>query len=109
VALDATTLAQIRDWASSTPDDDTIEATFGPDDRHVRDTGTDLTALAILKKRRADLLANPTAFELVGDYREDRGKNLEALNAQIAELAALCGVGAGQLTTGRMNRCDARR
>jgi hypothetical protein len=95
VALDATTLAQIRDWVGSTPDDDTIEATFGR-----ADTGTaDLTALAILKKRRADLLANPTAFELVGDYREDRGKNLEALNAQIAELAALCGIGPDVVTT----------
>jgi hypothetical protein len=104
VALDATILAQIRDWVGSTPDDDTVALSY-----ERSDTGNvELTALSILRKRRADLLSNPTSFELVGDYREDRGKNLEALNAQIPELAALCGIGPDVVTTADLTRCAGR-
>lgn len=106
MALDAAVLAQIRDWIGSTPDDDAVEATFNRDD-----LGTvNLTALAILRQRRADLENGPDSFEVVGDYKETTiGKAFESLNTRIAELEAVTGTGSSMLTAGQLRRSRVSR
>lgn len=106
MALDAATLDAIREWVGSTPDDNTVESTY-------QRTGVGTVAraaLAILRKRRADLLAQPAEWDLDGDYGQKTGKNLDELNAQIAALEAITGAaGAGTMTTSQLVRPDRTR
>lgn len=103
MALDATVLAEIREWIGSTPSSVDVEVVY---DR----CGTvHATALSILKARRADLEAGPDSFEVVGDYKETTvGKAFESLNKRIADLEALTGT-AAPLTAGQLVRTDVTR
>lgn len=104
MALDAATLARIREHVGSRPDDTAVETAFG-----LAGNGTiEAAALSILRARRADLLLNPTAFAVQGDYSENRTENLKALNARIADLESACGMGDSVLTTGLLARCEGR-
>ena len=45
-------------------------------------------ALRVLKRRRADLLANPASFTISGVLSQDASANLRILDSQIAPLQA---------------------
>jgi hypothetical protein len=77
----------VRDWTGSTPDDDAIRSAL---DR----TGQDApkAALAILRRRRADMIANPAKWAVDGDYSQGQEKyQLEALDATIHTLEVVTG------------------
>lgn len=105
MALDAATLARIREWVGSKPDDDTVDATFALDGNGTIET----TALSILRIRYADLLAAPSTFAVQGDYSQSTGKNIEALEGKIGELEQLVGAACGQVTAGLLKRPCATR
>lgn len=100
MALDATTLARIREHVGSTPDDTTVEAVYGLDGNGTVET----TALSILRTRYADLVAKAAEFNVEGDYSQNAGKNIDALAAKIAELEQLVGSTGGQVTAGLLRR-----
>jgi hypothetical protein len=106
VALDAATLDAIREWVGSTPDDTTVESTY-----QRTGVGTvERAALAILRKRRADMVASPAEWDLTGDYSQKTGKNLDELDKLIAALEGITGAaGAGTMTTSQLVRPDRAR
>jgi hypothetical protein len=56
-------------------------------------------ALRVLKRRRADLLANPASFTITGVLSQDASANLRILDAQIAPLQASIDAEFGGLAT----------
>ncbi len=52
-------------------------------------------ALAVLRARHADMLAQPSALGVSGDYDENWSENLTALERKIAHLEAAVAVAAG--------------
>lgn len=107
MALDAAILDQVRDWVGSTPDDATIEARYNQSagDEHP----VEATALAILRRRRADMVASPAEWRLDGDYQQKTEANIAALDAQIADLERIVATGGGMVTTSQLVRCDTGR
>lgn len=103
MALDPGVEAQIREWTGSQPDVVALETVY------LREGTVEASALSILRTRRADLVSGAISWAVEGDYREDRAKNLEALDAQIAKLEDQLGVGPGVMTTSRLVRCDQAR
>lgn len=105
MALDPATLAAIREWTGSTPDDAALETAYT-----LKGNSVEGAALSVLRTRRSDLLTGAVSWGLDGDYREDRAKNLEALDADIARLEGLTGTPGGRtMTTSQLVRCDQRR
>lgn len=51
-----------------------------------------LATLEVLRQRKADLLADPAQFN-TPDYGQNTTKNIDAIDAKIAELGAAAGVG----------------
>jgi hypothetical protein len=80
MAITAEQLAEVRDWVGSTPDDGEVGDTFDALGS-VRDT-----IRRILRRRRADLIANPAQFSVPGEYSQNTGDNLKYLDALIASL-----------------------
>lgn len=75
-------IEDIRDWTGSQPSDQVITETW---DRVGE--GVDKTALAILRRRRADL--GPEKWSVQGDYSEESTKAVDRLDRQIARLERL--------------------
>jgi len=84
-------LPAVRTWIGSSTTDGDIEAQWVRFDG--RDHQAELTALAILRGRRADLILGPDSFAVDGDYREsqDKASSLKALDSQIARLERITG------------------
>lgn len=79
-----TTPLQIaREWVGSQPDDTALQAAIDEWRSPHR------AALAILRARRADMIAQPAKWAVVDDYSQDASANLRALDDQIARLEAL--------------------
>lgn len=79
------TIDAVRDWVGSSPDDETIHDTLG---RHNDDVH--LAAQTILRRRRADMVANPAQWGVDGDYSQRvMDFQLAALDAQLERLAVL--------------------
>lgn len=64
------------------PSDADLDTSF--DELQMREA----VALRVLKRRRADLLANPASFSISGVLSQDASANLRSLEAQIAPLQA---------------------
>jgi hypothetical protein len=90
-----TALDAVREWVGSNPDDTTVNGFLA---RH--DDNPDRAALAILRRRRADLAVAPASWRIDGDASETQGKadTLAALDDQIGRLERLCGVDTGGAT-----------
>jgi hypothetical protein len=66
---------------------------------------TTLVIGEILTKRRAQLLAaGPLDFTVVGEYSEDRSKNLDALERQMKALGIPLGTGGNVARTAKLVR-----
>lgn len=109
--MDAISLNRIRDEVGASPDDDTIEEIHA-------DTGHwILTALRVLKRRRADAAGGgqeTKSFTLTGVLSVSMGTaNLAGLDSQITRLEALYagenGEPASAVTFGRLHRADRPR
>ena len=110
--MDIIDLQRIRDEIGTSPDDDTIEEIHA-------DTGHwILTALRVLKRRRADAAGGgqeTKSFTLTGVLSVGLGSaNLSALDRQIERLEALYAGENGEdatsgVTFGRMHRADRAR
>ncbi len=100
--MDPDVLAAIREWVGSTPDDAAVETVY------LRTGTVEAAALSILRTRRADLVTGPVSWAVEGDYREDRSKNLDALDRLIARLEgeAVIVDPATAMTTSQLTRCD---
>lgn len=99
-------LAVIRRWVGSNVgrDTDLVDA-VDLDERIERTGSPEAAALELLQQRRADIvLGNPTSLNIAGDQAEDWGKNLEALDRQIAQLERVCGQGTVAVTRLRRAR-----
>lgn len=72
-----------REWVGSQPDDATLTAEIAAWGGALR------ASLAILRARRADLIASPAKWAVVDDYSQDVGDNLAALADQISRLEPL--------------------
>lgn len=83
-AITAEDIEDIRDWVGVEPADSVIEAAWARAGEH-----SDRTALVILRRRRADLIATPGKFSVEGDYSQDTTANLDRLDRQIARLERL--------------------
>lgn len=115
MALDVDVLAEIREHVGSAPDGAAVELVYtrkqnaGVDD----DKLVASTALSILRERRANLTIQATAsspnFSVPGEYSQNIGDPIKALDEKIAELEAATGEGAGGLTTAKLVRCDTGR
>lgn len=101
--FDGATLAQIRSWVGSEPSNDDLAVRFE------RLGSTNLTALEVLRERRANLLADPAKVSVDGDASWDWSKNLEVLDKQVAELETVAGIaGPGTVNVGRLVRTGRR-
>lgn len=83
MAISPEDLAWLREWVGSSPDDATLEAQL--DLYGVRS----LTALGILRVRRADLLGDPLSYSIRGDVTVNAAGNLSALDILIARLEGI--------------------
>lgn len=85
----------VRDWIGATPDDDVIATTWARFED--QDHQVERTALAILRRRRADTATAVEAWAVDGDYSERRNAaaTAKALDALIARLEAITGDTAG--------------
>ena len=109
--MDAISLNRIRDEVGANPDDDTIE------EIHAETGHWILTALRVLKRRRADAAGGgqeTKSFTLTGVLSVGLGSaNLGALDRQIERLEALYagenGEPASAVTFGRLHRADRPR
>ena len=110
--MDTPTLNRIRDEIGSDPDDDTL------DEIHAETGHWILTALRVLKRRRADAAGGgqeTKSFTLAGVLSVSMGSaNLTALDGQIARLEALYAGENGDgstsgVTFGRLHRADRPR
>jgi hypothetical protein len=82
--ITADDLAEVREWVGAEPADDIVEAAWA------RKGTVVATALAILRARRADILAGPTRWAVGSDYsQEHTAEAIKALNAQIDQLETL--------------------
>lgn len=77
-------LEAIRSWVGDTPSDSSIQSTWVAAGETV-----EATALSILRRRRANLVADPLKFGADGDWSQDATANLKALDADIATLDSL--------------------
>jgi hypothetical protein len=75
---------ELRAWTGSLPDREELEERW-----RLAGESVYRAALAILRERRADLLASPARWAVEGDYSQDSSGNLAQLNAQIAQLETL--------------------
>lgn len=101
--LTADELDALRDEVGSVPADDVLQA------KHQRiGLGWRDVAVAVLKRRLIDMLANPASFSVAGEYGQSTGANIAALERKIklleADAAAANGTGDG--STGVLERCD---
>ena len=91
--MSATDLDVAREWVGSEPCDgevlDAIEIHLGPH----------RAALAILRARRADMVAAAARWAVSGDYSQDTTANIKALDDHIARLEAVCGEATSALPT----------
>ena len=77
----------VRDWVGSTPDDATITAHLGDLDDDVH-----LTAARILRRRRADMVANPAKWSVDGDWSQETAKHqFDAIDEMLRRLGAITG------------------
>lgn len=97
MALAAADLAAIRSWVGSEPVEPILEAHFE------RLGSSDAVALAVLRERLADLLAEPTRFAVEGDASWSYDTNVKALQERVDQLAARVEGPAGA-TVGRLSR-----
>lgn len=82
-----TSIDDVRDWTGTTPDDDTITATLT---RHGGDVH--LAATTILRRRRADMISDPSTFSVDGDYSQTRAEyQLKAIDAVLQRLGQITG------------------
>ena len=109
--MNPTDLANLRDELGAHPDDDTLEELHGETGHWI------LTALRVLKRRRADIAGGGQAassFSLSGVLSVSLGTgNLAALDSQIERLEALWATESGEtpgsgVSFGRFDRRDAR-
>lgn len=77
----------VREWVGSLPEDGDIEDALV---RH--DDDAKRAALAILRVRRADLVASAAKWAVDGDYSQDATANIKALDAVIGRLENDLGV-----------------
>lgn len=84
-AVTAVDVAAVRDWVGADPDDNTIQAYLD------RPATVAAAALAILRRRRADLIGTPSQVTVDGDYSRttDHAADLKALNTAITQLEDL--------------------
>ena len=109
--MDAISLNRIRDEVGASPDDDTLE------EIHAEVGHWILTALLVLKRRRADAAGGgqeTKSFTLTGVLSVGLGSaNLGALDRQIERLEALYAGENGEpvsaVTFGRLHRADRSR
>jgi len=78
-------LSIAREWVGSEPCDNDVRAAIAVHDSAER------AALAILRARRADMVAAAARWAVAGDYSQDTTANIKALDAQVARLERLCG------------------
>lgn len=109
--MDAISLNRIRDEVGASPDDDTLE------EIHAEVGHWILTALRVLKRRRADAAGGgqeTKSFTLSGVLSVSMGTaNLAGLDSQITRLEALYAAESGtptsSVTFGRLHRADRPR
>lgn len=80
-------LAAIRDHVGDQPPDADLQELWN------RLGDVDAVALAVIRRRRAEMLARPARLTVEGDYTEEWTRNLDALAAQEAALAAAVSTG----------------
>ena len=109
--MNPTELARVRDEIGSSPDDDAL------DEIHAETGHWVLTAIRVLKRRRADAAGGgqeASSFSLSGVLSVSLGKvNVMAIDAQIERLEALWSVESGHpvgagVTFGAFARRDGR-
>lgn len=57
----------------------------------------DAVAREILEIRRADLLAQPDSFTVVGEYSQSTAKQLEGIDSVLASLGGISDLGSGSV------------
>lgn len=84
MALDPDQLAAVRDEIGTIepPSDSDL------DDIHERKGGLVGVVRAVWAQRLADLMAEPATFSVSGEYSQSTGKNIEAIQARLAELSS---------------------
>lgn len=103
MAADPATIAAIRQWVGSTPDDNALSAGY---DALGSAEGV---ALQILQTRRADLVAGGPSFSISGHYSQGSpAELLKAIDGQIDALIYALGCGSG-LETYQLARSDRAR
>ena len=105
--LSQTDLDWIRDYVGSSPSDDALAD-------HFADLGDKVkVALRVLRRRVADMKANPANLTITGVLTVSTAENIKALAAQIDELEALLDAGddaePGDASSGKLFRCDLAR
>jgi hypothetical protein len=103
VAADAATLAEIRAWVGSSPDNADLEL------RLERLVTAPAVALEVLRGRLADMISEPAKFTVDGDASWDYSANLKLLGDRVNQLEGLVAGGVGELTVSLMTRSGARR
>lgn len=98
LTITAADLAAVRAWVGTAIDDADVDAVW------VVQLNVELTALQLLRQRRADFVADPAQFAVQGDYSQNVADNLRALDAQIGQLERLTGTGASVVTTGVLSK-----
>lgn len=78
-------LSTVREWVGSEPCDADARAAIAAHDSAER------AALAILRARRADMVAAAARWAVSGDYSQDTTANIKALDGSIARLERICG------------------
>lgn len=109
--MGATEVAAVREWVGDTPDDTDIQAALDRWADHA--TPVERVALELLRVRAANLQAAPAKWATAGDYSEDWGANLKALQGKVARLEAIAGedldLAVPGITTGRLVRPERDR
>lgn len=102
LTIPAASLDEVRGWVGDTPSDIDIDALW------VQLGGVELVALRVLRKRRATMLANPTSFNVQGDYSQSTVANLQYLDSLIVQLEQMTGTG-HVVTAGHLVRVGSSR
>lgn len=99
MTIDADDLAVIQSWCGTTiGTTHTVYTAADIEARLARHDTPLAVALEVLRQRRADMLADPAAANLQGDFSRDVTANLRHLDTLIAQLEAAVGDPAGTVT-----------